>query len=115
MMLAGGEEETWWEVVLFIYPFPALWVLCMVFLGSHLRHTPIAESGLAVVFMYAVFAFDRPSRDEVWGDVKWFLILWGISFVLAEGSRQVGRIKSRRRPQGSSRESLGRASEEPNE
>jgi len=115
IMLAGGKEETWRAVALFIYHFPALWVLCMVFLGSLLRHTPIAESAMSVVVMYAALALQRRSRDEVWGDVKWFLILWGISFVLAEGARQVGRMKSRRRPQESSRESLGRASEEPKE
>lgn len=98
MMLAPGPEETALEVALYIYPFPAVWIVCMVMLGLQVRHWPVIESGLGVALHYARLLRAASNSVEAWETVKWFLLMWCISFVLAESSRQIHKLWTRRHP-----------------
>lgn len=89
-------ERTSLERVLSIWPFPAIWISCMFILGQQSRHPPIIESAMSVVGIVPLIVRLTSDRGAEWASLKQMTLMWGISFVLAEGSRQIRGLLIRR-------------------
>lgn len=94
---AGGQAPTRMEYVFYFLPFPAAWVAASSLIGFSAGRPPVAETALATGWIYwlRILLAESWSSRVQW--LSWFVLMWVLSFLIAEAARRLRAAMNRYR------------------